>query len=446
MKVFKLIISLFVLSSAVFAQSDKSNGYKNDLVFLKKSFEEHYPSLYRFKNKAAINKLFDNCIHEINRNTTERDFYKTLKFILSNLEDGHLSCSAPDSLVQQIDEEEKFFPLSLYFTEDKAYVDCSNLSGFFPGTEITEINGVNISTIRKELFKYIVSDGEIETKKYWILNYSFWFYYTLVYGPSKEYNVLYRNSYGQLLHTTLQAAPKNDIQCKRVIDDEDNKLVDFKMMSQQIALLKISTFAHDDLQQKQIDFAGFLDSVFNEMATMKTTSLIIDLRGNGGGRDVYGALLYSYLTDTPFRYYKQLETAIKILDEKEHPNLSVQQPKQNNFKGKVYILINGLSFSATSEFCTVVKNNNRAIFIGEETGGTYCGNTSGKFMNVVLPYSKFTVFIPTTKYTMFTPDKKNTNRGILPNYMIKPTIVDLINKTDVQLNKAMELARKNENR
>lgn len=432
-----------MITNFSFGQTSQSMGYRNDLIFLKQLLQENYPSLYRFKSQAAINRLFDESVQQVNKNTSEREFFKTLKLILSNIEDGHLSCSVPDNLRQQLNEKEKYFPLSLYFTENKAYVDCSNLSGFPSGTEITEINGSSIFNIRKKLFNYIVSDGKIETKKYWILNQSFRFYFSLVYGQFKEYKITYKNKNGQLLKTRIKAALNSNLQCKSLTDNEDEKLINFEILHQNIAILTIKTFANDDLQNRKIDFTVFLDSAFNKIKEMKVTSLIIDLRGNGGGRDAYGSLLYSYLSDTAFHYYQQLEMSSRILEEKEHPNLSLQQPKKNYFSGKVYILINGLSFSATSEFCTIVKNNNRAIFIGEETGGTYCGNTSGKFIQTVLPYSHFTVSYATIKYTMFTIDKKNIDRGIMPDYIIKPTIEDLINKKDVQLNKTIELAKKN---
>ena len=44
-------------------------------------------------------------------------------------------------------------------------------------------------------------------------------------------------------------------------------------------------------------------------------------------------------------------------------------PKPNNFKGKVYVLINGGSFSASSIISSNLKSTKRAIFVGEETGG-----------------------------------------------------------------------------
>ena len=40
-----------------------------------------------------------------------------------------------------------------------------------------------------------------------------------------------------------------------------------------------------------------LDSVFGLVHASGARSLVLDLRGNGGGVDEYGALLLSYLTD-----------------------------------------------------------------------------------------------------------------------------------------------------
>lgn len=440
MKFLKRIVFLFLLSGNVWGQSPAESGYRKDLAILKQTLQESYPSLYRFRSKASIDKIFEKCAAELGSTATMRDFYRTTRYLLSYIRDGHLGCKATDSLERQFDENEKYFPLTLHFTGNKAYVDCAPTEHFPPGTEITAINDVSVRSIRKTLFRYMVSDGRIETKKYWILNRNFWFYYNLVYGPKAEYKVTYRESSGKLLTTSLNGELRENMKCKSFSQPTSDTLLQLKYLDQHTALLTIRTFDKEVLAEAGLDFERFLGTAFAGIAKRQMASLIIDLRGNGGGKDTYGALLFSFLTGQPFRYYERLETAAGILSEADHPNLALQQPAKDPFAGKVYVLINGLSFSATSEFCTVAKDHRRAVFIGEETGGTYCGNTSGTFREVLLPFSGFTVYVPTTKYVMATKNKRNKDRGIIPGYRIISAIADLIEKKDVQLHFAIEMA------
>ena len=95
----------------------------------------------------------------------------------------------------------------------------------------------------------------------------------------------------------------------------------------------------------------------------------------------------------------------------------LQQPKQqHNFDGNVVVLIDGGSFSATSEFCAIAKRDHRAMFLGEETGGTFDGNTSGIYDQVTLPNSRLAIKIPLIKYVSAVQDTAfNFGRGILPD-------------------------------
>jgi C-terminal processing protease CtpA/Prc len=68
-----------------------------------------------------------------------------------------------------------------------------------------------------------------------------------------------------------------------------------------------------------------------------------------------------------------------------------QSPYENNYKGALYVLINGNSFSASSVFSTNLKGTGRATFVGQETGGAYNGTVAGLFKPFRLPTSNVTI-------------------------------------------------------
>jgi C-terminal processing protease CtpA/Prc len=113
------------------------------------------------------------------------------------------------------------------------------------------------------------------------------------------------------------------------------------------------------------------------------------------------------------------------------------------FSGPVYFLINGFSFSATAEFSAVARSEKRGVFIGEETGGGYYGNTSGNDTLVVLPNTRIRVDIPLIKYTMAVREAEYPDRGIIPEHSVISSLADFIGHKDVQLQYALQLAGAN---
>ena len=104
--------------------------------------------------------------------------------------------------------------------------------------------------------------------------------------------------------------------------------------------------------------------------------------------------------------------------------------------------MNGRSFSGVAEFAAIAKTNNRGIFIGEECGGGYHGNSSGDEAMVTLPYTQITARIPLIKYTMAVKNEPYKDGGIHTDYPIDLTITDLIAHTDSQLEYALRLLQK----
>ena len=120
----------------------------------------------------------------------------------------------------------------------------------------------------------------------------------------------------------------------------------------------------------------------------------------------------------------------------------MHKPKKNYFEGDVYILINSLSFSVTSDFCAIAHKNNRAKFIGSETGGCYYGNTSGYSFHLILPNTKLDVRLNLIEYlTAVENSNYPYGRGVLPDFEVYPSALDIYNGVDTEKEYALNLIR-----
>ena len=207
-------------------------------------------------------------------------------------------------------------------------------------------------------------------------------------------------------------------------------------------------------------YQSLYDEFFAEIDTAGCSSIVIDLRDNLGGRLAEIHYLMKYLARgefitmsdmesktriprtksiwssnnkplmvllktivTPFLYTYELVTSKKINGIVYHKmNASKPtEPFKNSFKGKIYVLINGNSFSASSIISTNLQGSERATIVGEETGGTFNGTVAGVFKPITLPNSKlhvqFGLGMIRAPFTE-SPD----GFGVIPDFIILPTL------------------------
>ena len=200
------------------------------------------------------------------------------------------------------------------------------------------------------------------------------------------------------------------------------------------ACLTIKDF-HKEVLKKEYkqDFKTEISNAFNLIAENRIQQLIIDLRNNQGGDLEYGVYLLSYLLDEPFRildqYYKV--GADETNDELVKTNgeeSGIHACKENRFKGKVYVLINGGSFSNSGIVASALKIHNRAIFIGSETAGNN-KVLAGYTKELNLPATNIYVEIPTRQFMLY-EKLPLSGHGTMPDHMITPTIEDIMANRD----------------
>ncbi|MDB4921010.1 S41 family peptidase [Mucilaginibacter sp.] len=444
-------ILLFTVVTVSFAQSANDAAkiidaglLKQDLAILKDSLQKLHGGLYRYKTKKQMDQLFESCSEQLEHPMTLITYYAMVCNIVSEIEDEHTSAFLPGDAIKGLIAQAKFSPLMLRLIGTKAYITC-NTKGLIAGSEITTIDHVSVNKLRGKLLGYIPSDGSIKTGKYAQMNDGddpFFYLYYLVYGEKPVFDVGFIGPDGKKGNIKLQAALFQNIDC-HTAPIPISQYLKLSYQPGNVAVLTVKSLHNFKLEKTNENLARFLQDAFAAIAGKHIKKLIIDVRDNGGGEDGNGALLNSYLTDRPFSYYDSIKTTTRKFEVKDHEQLAIQQPHENNFSSPVYVLINGLCFSGTSDFCSIAKKFPNVKFIGEETGGGYHGNTSGARTALELPNTHIKVNVPLWEYFNAVKSSKYKDRGIIPDYTIVPTIKDYLQHKDVQMDLALQLAEKN---
>lgn len=414
---------------------------RTDFEFMTDTLRKVHGALYRYEKKPALDQQFDSCLRSIKDSMTLADFYALTRFAVTAVRDGHTNCRLPESAEKEYFDSVNVFPAMVMFIHNRSYILCCKQNDSLSKSELISIDGHNMDAVIERLFNYIPSDGHIDSRKNWEMPEQFQLLYGSLYGFHDRFTVCYKTLTGEIHSTVLSAQHIKNILCADPFPRPTHYLR-LSFPSNSMAVLTIKTFLDEFLQNTGENFASFLDSAFRVLNEKKIAKLIIDLRSNQGGNDGNGWLLYSHLTEKPFMYYASKGTVSEIYSPKDHPELTIHQPHNNNYTGKVFVLENGRSFSASAEFASIVKTNQRGIFIGEECGGAYEGNTSGSENMVILPYSQITVRIPLVKYTMAVKPINPADRGVIPDFIFYQPITDIADHTDVQLIYALSVADK----
>ena len=155
-----------------------------------------------------------------------------------------------------------------------------------------------------------------KTRKYYSLRRGFYRYYSYYWDcVSKSFTIGFETANGELSEIEIIGIRKEVFDSRRKeLEDGHNSPVSFKFLeSNSTAVLKVESFRNDLMEKENIVFKDYVDSCFTQLKQSKTKNLVIDLRDNGGGYSEYGAILYSYLSDTAFEYCKnQIVTTDKL--------------------------------------------------------------------------------------------------------------------------------------
>src|SRR5215470_16185715 len=296
-----------------------------DFDLMRKALEEAHGGLYRFSTKAEMDKAFEAQRAKLSRPVTKLEFLAALAETLANIRCGHTGVMS-DSETQSTVADALMFPLRVLIEEQRLMVvsnDTQNDQTIRPGMEILEINGRKSSDIINHIMPLMATDGDIETCKRMRIQGAFARYYWLLVEQVGEFTVKARDAAGKTVTAQLigvkdadRAKNQNPVNAEAQTNiaklewSRENLSLRF-LKDPDVAQIHIRGFGGQDYPQ-------WIEDTFKTLREKGTKALILDLRGNGGGADMYGAMLVSYLTDKPFRYFDHINVKTISPTFKEH--------------------------------------------------------------------------------------------------------------------------------
>lgn len=495
-KIFILIISVILFSCSSVRKNNlflekkiAAPELRKDVDFTYSMLKRFHPNLYWYISKENLDYKFDSLKATITEPLTPNQFYFKLSPVIASISEGHLRLrSLPKQYTkaeQKIFKTKKpLFALMEYkILGDRMFVkeNKQSLGNIKPGTEILKINNENTADLIDKYKKLYSSDGKNQTFQKYFMNLAFFNFYTLEHGflDSAVLKTKFDNAITDVLIRRKKKSDKEissekdqpKITPAQKIQDYDassntyNRSLKFLKRDSSIAYIKVKTFSAT-LAKK------FYKESFEKIAYARSGYLILDIRDNLGGSLSEINTLYSYLTDQKFTLIKTPEMTSKtsglhqnyfrgqsvfssiftaagypfflagnyFLSSKKQDKYYFREftsrptkPKSNAFRGRIYVLVNGASFSASSIISAKLKHEKRAVIVGEETGGANDGTVSGVNNTVTLPNSRLTLPIglflirPNIEF-------ENMGRGVIPDVAVDPDFGSLNPSEDKMLN------------
>ena len=160
--------------------------------------------------------------------------------------------------------------------------------------------------------------------------------------------------------------------------------------------------------------------------------LIIDLRGNTGGSGEMVERMVGDLVD------HDVMIAKRVARKPERPAFAKTRGK-NAFAGKLIVLVDSQSESASEIFARTMQLEHRGIIVGDETAGRVMGT---QFYPERIETDRYVFYgVAITDANLIMSDGKSLEGvGVTPDVIVLPSAADLAAGRDPALSKAAELA------
>jgi carboxyl-terminal processing protease len=264
----------------------------------------------------------------------------------------------------------------------------------------------------------------------WKMNYVF-----NILRPQPGLRVELRQSDGQVKKVDVMAAMRQTKKVTDLTSDGGSEIWDLIRGAESAAHLGRARWAEAGGDVAILKFPGFyfdegeMDSLIKKAKKYK--AWIVDLRGNPGGSV---ETLKCFLGGV---FDNEVKVGDRVTRDDSKPMVA-KSKRQNSYSGKLVVLVDSKSASASELFARVVQLEKRGIVLGDKTAGAVMESKRYSYK-----YGTDTVVFYGASITdadlIMTDGKSLEHAGVLPDELLMPTASDLANGRDPVLAHAVEL-------
>jgi len=464
----KFLFSLFILLSTT--SGAQISGQVKDFEIFRKGLFSVESKLDRHISLDSINSFLafmKTSLSEKELSPVEQ--YKLYARCINLIQSGHTQVIPTKPVLKYYVRQAKALPFDMVIVNKHLYLKAYPKNSDLPeplkredkipvGSEITAIDGKSLSDWMKLIGEFIGSDENEPVFEYTIAAQAFDFFRFIATTEQKsQLKIDYIVKNDTLSKTVQLGFPPVKVLFERLKklseqQEEDRESIGtFKQIGSDAGYFRFTSFANCTGK----DYSEFLQKSFKKIRSKKLQTVVIDVRGNGGG--IIQTELLSYFMAEPqvagnyqivrrpkwkerrhleklsqeFRRHRKNVRIYKKI-ERRNPDFKgdvMTYRIDNNllFKGKVIVLTDEGSFSASSLLASQLKELRGAQIMGSRAGGTYYAFNAGT-LKLELPHSKIQVILnPNTGVSTLSgkpidPNVKNVDVEIVPEYSPKASV------------------------
>lgn len=454
-----LLVLTFLRANSQSASLSRAH-FLEDLAILEAKLKQAHPNLYTYQSPKSIQAHLASLREGVKEDISLRKVYTKVASLCATIQDGHLIPLPAANRMVEYEQSKALLPFDVIVRGERLLIvrDYQSAEGFPPGTELLQVNGMPAGDLIRFLRQRLPTDGPQHAYTDWLLDTYFRAYYFFFFPPTEAFAL-------EVKRPTSKAREQVTVQGTSLDRAEQLRKERFPkyaatLASRKLSPIKFDLQAKDDLAILSIHdfhrsayrkvgqkFPTVIDEVMAEVDRAKVQHLIIDLRNNQGGDLVFSHYLLRYLLDTPFqtvdhfarvKHPEAMDETHRLRPSKNRLSRQIA-PRSNGYRGKVYLLTNGGSFSNSGIFTWMIRKHKRGLILGSTAGGSswqLCGSPSKM---VRLPNSGIQVEIPTIRYALAPANEKRD--GVVPDRLIQPTAIDLANENDPVLNAVLTMIK-----